>query len=121
MRSVVVVLPASMCAMMPMLRYCAMGVVRAMLGLSGGRGSARLPAVMGERLVGVGHLVGVFALLHGIAAAIEGIHQLGRELLGHAVARAVARGLDDPANGERLTSLRTDLDRHLVGGAADAA
>src|SRR5215212_8832582 len=28
MRSVVVVLPASMCAMMPMLRYCWSGVVR---------------------------------------------------------------------------------------------
>jgi hypothetical protein len=32
MRSVVVVLPASICAMIPMLRYCAMGVVRAMGG-----------------------------------------------------------------------------------------
>src|SRR5215813_15468199 len=82
---------------------------------------ARLPAVMGERLVGVGHLVGVFALLDGVAASIEGVEQLGGELLGHAVARAVARGLDDPADGERLTAFGTDLDRHLVGGTADAA
>jgi hypothetical protein len=30
MRSVVVVLPASMCAMMPMFRYCSSGVFRGM-------------------------------------------------------------------------------------------
>src|SRR6188768_3703241 len=97
-----------------------MGVVRAMFGLSAWRGPDRLPAVMRERLVGVGHLVGVLALLHRVAPAIEGVEQFGRELLLHAVARAVARRLDDPADGERLATLRADLDRHLVGGAADA-
>src|SRR5262245_33056897 len=121
MRSVVVVLPASICAMIPMFRYWAMGVVRAMRGTFSTGFLARLPAVMGERLVGVGHFMGVFALLDGVAASIEGVEQLGGEFLGHAVARAVARGLDDPADGERLTALRANLDRNLVGGAADAA
>src|SRR6185437_10912611 len=76
---------------------------------------------MRERLVGVGHLMGVFTLLDRVAAAVEGIEQLGGELLGHAVARTIARGLDDPANGESLAALRADFDGHLVGGAADAA
>ena len=34
---------------------------------------------------------------------------------------AVARGLDDPAHRERLAARRTNLDRHLIGRAADAA
>src|SRR5476651_1727580 len=98
-----------------------MGVVRAMFGLSSGVGPKRLPAVMRKRLVGVGHLVRVLALLHRVAAAIEGVEQLGGELLGHAVARTVAGGLDDPADGESLAALRTNFDGHLVGGTTDAA
>src|SRR5260370_35015371 len=121
MRSVGVVLPASMWPMLPMLRYCAMGVVGAMLGLSGGRGSARLPAVMGERLVGVGPLVGVFALLHGIAAAVGGIHQLCRELLGHAGPRAVWPGLEHRARRGRLPTLAPDIHPPQAGGGANPA
>src|SRR5215208_6266799 len=44
MRSVVVVFPASMCAMMPMFRYCSSGVVRGMLvDLFGVQGPPGLP------------------------------------------------------------------------------
>src|SRR5476651_834803 len=84
-------------------------------------GLSRLPAVVSERLVGVGHLMGVFALLDRVAAAVERVEQLGGELLGHAVARTVAGGLDDPADGESLAALRTNFDGHLVGGTTDAA
>src|SRR6185437_1054175 len=92
-----------------------------MLGLSEWRGPGRLPAVMRKRLVGVSHLVGVLALLHRITAAIESVEQLGRELLLHAVTRAVARRLDDPADGERLAPLRAHFDGNLIGGTADAS
>src|SRR6185437_1910499 len=34
---------------------------------------------------------------------------------------ALARGVDDPANGERLPALRAHFHRNLIGGAADAA
>jgi hypothetical protein len=37
------------------------------------------------------------------------------------VVSAGARGGDQPADGQRLGALGADLDRHLVGRAADAA
>ena len=58
---------------------------------------------MRERLIGVGHLMGVFAFLDRVAAAVEGVEQLGRELLGHAVARAIARGRNEPTMQGRLS------------------
>src|SRR5680860_40147 len=108
MRSVVVVLPASMCAMMPMLRtlfrsmvmstatwvipsgclglvtcdwvvycgvvYCGVGTARR------ARASAATyrcsPAVVGEGLVGLGHLVGVLATLHSSAEPVGGVEDL---------------------------------------------
>src|SRR5512135_118292 len=106
MRSVVVVLPASMCALMPMLRYRSMGVVRGTLssarktplpdrcwaargfrpvlllsGLSGLSGFSE--AEMRERLVGFRHAMHFLALLDRAAAALGGLEQLGREALTH--------------------------------------
>ena len=49
------------------------------------------------------HLVGVFALLDRVAAVVGCIEQLGGEPLGHCFFVAVARGRDDPADGESLT------------------
>src|SRR5947208_9211594 len=103
MRSVVVVLPASMWAMMPMFRvfsseYCRSTSSSAFFLSTymrrGGPGCGPplrripLPAVMRERFVGLRHLVRVFPLLHGGAAVVGGVQQLGRELLGHAALRA---------------------------------
>src|SRR5688500_2345265 len=110
MRSVAVVLPASMCAMMPMLRTllrsvrtsCATFVFssrsrcvrfRVRGGASGrspgappvgrghrGRGS---PAVVREGLVGLGHLVGVLATLDRGTEAVGRVEDLVHEALGH--------------------------------------
>ena len=40
--------------------------------------------------------------------------------LDHGVLVAPARRRDDPADGKRLTSIKSDLDRNLIGGAATA-
>src|ERR1700692_3226458 len=110
MRSVVVVLPASMCAMIPIFRQRFRGIVRATVFLSHlqalacGRTSVQtlkqgegdytlppapytllLPAVVRESLVGLSHAMNVFLLLHRGATAIGGIQQLGGQLVDHAL------------------------------------
>src|SRR5690606_24719115 len=82
---------------------------------------APLPAVVREGAVGVGHAVRVFAFLDRVAAVVGGVHQLGREARGHGRLGTAAGGGDQPAHGERLGALGTNLDRHLVGGTADPA
>src|SRR5262245_61788202 len=122
MRSVVVVFPASMCAMMPMLRNFESSV--AFISPTGSRERSRsssLPTVMGERLVRVGHTMRVLALLDGVAAAACGIHQLVREPLAHRLLAARPGVVHEPANRERLTAHLADLDRHLIRRSADAA
>ena len=47
--------------------------------------------------------------------------QFAGETLFHRVFVARARGADQPADRQRLTALGTNFDRHLIGGAADAA
>src|SRR5690349_20884333 len=76
---------------------------------------------MREGAVRVRHAVRVFALLDRVAAVVGGIHQFARETGGHGGLRTAAGGGDEPADGERLGALRTNLDRHLVGRTADAA
>src|ERR1700741_346149 len=116
MRSVVVVLPASMWAMMPILRVRSSGVVRAAMEELDGL----LPAVVREGLVGLRHAVGVLTLLDGFAALVRGVDDLVGELLAHALAAARSRVFLQPAHGERGGALGPDLDGHLIGGAADA-
>src|SRR6185295_2468954 len=94
MRSVVVVLPASICAMMPMLRSLARAASAAAtvfpsLGRSDppclrrrGRQS-RLPAVVREGLVRLGHLVRVLAPLHGGAKTVARVEQFVHQTLDH--------------------------------------
>src|SRR6185436_13856995 len=100
MRSVVVVLPASMCAMMPMFRVRSSGVCRGIAELLSSLGSRlwalageRLPAVMREGFVGLGHPVRVLALLHGAAAEIRRVEQLVGELFLHGLAVAARVGV----------------------------
>ena len=76
---------------------------------------------MGEGLVGLGHLVQVFAALHRGADAVGCVEQLVGEALGHGLLAALAGVADDPADGEGVGPAGTDLDGHLVGGATDAA
>src|SRR3954470_689999 len=138
MRSVVVVLPASMCAMIPMLRVLASWAALAITYSSsfgsacGFRGSPGLPpaagaderlspAVVREGLVRLGHLVRVLAPLHGGTEAVARIEQLVHEALGHRLLAAGPAVLDQPAQAERGAPRRTDLDRDLVGRATDTA
>src|SRR5690606_30986360 len=83
--------------------------------------SPELPAVMREGAVGFGHLVRVLTLLDGGATVVGRIEQLARQAVDHGGLVALARSGDQPADGQRLTALRADVDRHLVGGAADTA
>src|SRR5256885_11456747 len=116
MRSVVVVFPASMWAMMPMFRTLSSGEVRAIFVSA----NFLVPEVA-EGLVALSHLVRLFAALDGGAHAVGGVHQLPGELLLHRFPRSGPGVTHDPAPGQRRAAVRPDLDRHLVGGAADAA
>ena len=65
--------------------------------------------------------MGVFALLHSVAAALGGVHQFAGQTLAHGVLVAPAGGSRQPADGQGLTALGAHFDRHLVGGTANAA
>ena len=76
---------------------------------------------MRECLVGLGGLVHLFALLHGRAGVVGSIHDLASQALGHGALAAGTGVGSQPAQGQGLTAGRTDLHRHLIGGAADTA
>src|SRR5439155_20258177 len=143
MRSVLVVFPASMLAMMPMLRIRSSGVV---LGISflysaktrGDRGAHRgpvslrsssprltpgasLPPVMCESPIGFRHPVRVFLLLDRLALALRSGDQLGGVPLRHVLLAPRPAVLDQPPHPQRRAPLGSHLDRHLVGRAAHAA
>src|SRR6202165_961736 len=113
MRSVVVVLPASMWAMIPMFRVFSRGNARAATATA-----ISVPEVR-EGLVRLGHLVGVFFPLDRRPDAVGRVHELAGELLRHALAAPAPGVADDPAPRERLPPVVADLHRDLVGGAAD--
>src|SRR2546427_5692199 len=112
MRSVVVVLPASIWAMIPMLRVFSSEYCRSTSAslppydsLHEKRGVRLrpplhfvlwLPAIMRERLVGLRHLVRVFSLLHGGAAVARRVAQPAGPLLRPASLAPAARGADGP-------------------------
>src|SRR5918992_4919145 len=109
-----------MCAMIPMFRVRSSG----MLAVEAGRPAVcvviGLPLEVAEGLVGLGHPVGVLASLHRGADAIAGVHELCRQLVGHALAVPTAGRLDQPAHTEADATVGAHLDRDLVGGATDA-
>src|ERR1700726_1420277 len=102
-----------MWAMIPMFRVFSRGNARAATATD-----MSVPEVR-ESLVRLGHLVGVFLALDRRADSVGGVHQLAGGLLGHALATPAPRVSDDPAPCQRLAPVVADLDRHLVGGAAD--
>src|SRR6267154_733529 len=119
MRSVDVVFPASMCAMIQMLRVSSSLNTRAILSFQVPLlRNSLLPAIMRERLVRFRHAVHVFLLLHRPAARIRRVDQLIRELVYHRLARAFPRILQQPANRQRLPAERIYFHRHLVVRAA---
>src|SRR5437867_6011121 len=136
MRSVVVVLPASMWAMIPMLRVFSSEYCRSTSAALPPYDSSshakrgvrlrpplhfdlQLPAIMRERLVGLRHLVRVFSLLHCGAAVAGGVEQLAGELLGHAALASTPGGADDPPHRQRGATFGTHFDRNLVRQTAD--
>src|SRR5271166_2857536 len=139
MRSVVVVFPASMCAMMPKLRtllrsvstsFCATEVFPlfrllgccSSAGLGGHAAAGGLsPAVVREGSVRFGHLVGVFASLDRSAQAIAGIEELVGQALDHRLLAALPREAHQPAQGQRGGTVSAHLDGNLVGRATHAA
>src|SRR5512138_3882534 len=103
--------------MIPMFRVRASGTSRATVfpTLPG------LPLEMAEGAVRLGHLVRVLAALDGSAETVHCVDQLLGELVAHALAAPLAGRLDEPADAERETAVAADLDRDLVGRAADSA
>ena len=71
--------------------------------------------------VGLGHTVHLFLTLHGSAGVVAGIQQFAGQALSHGLFTAFPGKVDDPAESQRLTALGADFDRHLIGGAANAA
>src|SRR5215471_19088081 len=118
MRSVVVVLPASMWAMIPMLRTRSSATEVATVVISSLPTS---PAIVREGLVRLRHAVDVVLLLERAALLVERVDELARELLGHALLAPIARVLDKPTESERTCAPLRNLDGNLVVGATDTA
>src|ERR1700722_20105594 len=114
MRSVVVVLPASMCAEIPMFRYRSMGVFLAIAFTSSESEMSKSP-------VGLGHPVHFFALLHRAAAPLRSLDQLARQTQRHRFLAALLGGLAQPSHRQRHPAHRPHFDRYLIVGAADPA
>src|SRR3954451_8635105 len=123
MRSVVVVLPASMWAMIPMFRTrsSATAVCSLVLNSSFVSFFSCLPAVVRKRLVGLRHPVDVVLALERPALLVQGVQNLVGQLVRHALLAAVPRVGHEPAHGQRAGPTLRHLDRHLVVRAADAA
>src|SRR5713226_7829426 len=121
MRSVDVVFPASICAMIPMLRVSSSLNARDILSFQVPLlRNSLLPAIMRECLVRFRHAVHVFLLLHRPAARIRRVNQLIRQLVHHGLTRALPRILQQPANRQRLPAERIHFHRNLVVRAAHA-
>src|SRR5246127_2027722 len=136
-RSVAVVLPASMCAMMPKLRtllrsvstsFCATEVFplfRLLVSsLSVGARPHRrryLPAIMREGAVCLGHLVGVLASFDGGPEAVAGIHDLVCQALDHGLLPTLPGEADEPAQRQGVGPPGPHLDGHLIRGTTDSA
>src|SRR4051812_25893004 len=143
MRSVVVVLPASMWAMIPMFRvfssvvfFAVVVTARHLLRLAA-RPQARapestvlppspvrltrtgpLPAVVSERLVRLSHPVEVVLPLEGAPLRAQRVEQLVRQPLAHLLLAPLTRVPHDPADREGTPAPCRDLDRDLVRRAA---
>src|SRR5215469_4142611 len=127
MRSVVVVLPASMCAMMPIFLQRSNGTVLATAFCSSFWGSENqpsrywLPPVMCKRLVGFRHAVNVFLLLDRGAAVVGGVEQFIAQLVDHALLAASSGVGNQPADSQRGAPVGIHFHRNLVVGAPHAA
>src|SRR4028119_1887449 len=117
MRSVVVVLPASMWAMMPMFLTRLSGVFlateTAIISLS--------PPIVRECPVGLGHPVRVFPPLDARPDVVLCVQDLTGQPAAHRLLPACPRVADHPAQRQRIRPARDHLDRHLISGATNPA
>src|ERR671930_154996 len=67
------------------------------------------PAVVGEGLVGFGHLVGVLAALHRRTETVGRVQDLVHQPLGHGLLATGARVRRQPAQRERCRPARLHL------------
>src|SRR6266850_3086284 len=151
MRSVVVVLPASMCAAMPMLRvrsieYCRFGELCVLpltalsfsitasiqtscsriktprlFGLRGDADYIPLPAEMCKCFIGLGHLMHLIAFADRIALAEVGLQNFSRQGLFHGNTLPGIGKINQPAQRQRKLAVGRDFQRHLVSGPAHPA
>src|SRR5438309_2403982 len=105
-----------MCAMIPIFRTLSMATGRSCIFSA--TFISLVPEVR-ESFVAFGHPVGLLFALHRTAGVLRSVKNFEGELLAHTLPATLARETDEPAPGERQPALRPDLDRHLVGGAAD--
>src|ERR1043165_1753634 len=115
-----------MWAMIPMLRTLARSgstsrATRIFPCLAELSGLARSPAVVGEGLVGLSHLVRVLTALDARPEAVARVEQLVHDALDHGLLTTAAGVADQPAQREGGAATGLDLDRHLVGGTTDTA
>src|SRR3989304_8487424 len=81
----------------------------------------RLPPVVNEGLVRLGHAVRVVPAFDRGALLAEGVNYFGGQTLGHGASLAGPRRAEHPAHGERELARGADLQRDLVGGATHPA
>src|SRR6266513_1677511 len=81
----------------------------------------KLPAIVGEGLVGFRHAMYVFSSFYRGALPARCIEQLTGKLLRHALTWPTACGGDQPAHRERDSAVAPDFHRHLIRRATYAA
>ena len=127
----VVVFPASIWAMMPILRVLSKGTI---LGIALYREKKEadqpppflrifflnLPSIMSKGAIRLRHTMSVFFFLYCGASIISRVQQFTRQLFFHGLFATIARRLDQPAHAQRNTPLWPNLYRNLIGGAAYA-
>src|ERR1700691_3140966 len=116
MRSVVVVLPASMWAMIPMFLTRSSAIL-----FSATATSSPLPAIVRKGLVGLRHAIHVVLALESVPLLLERIEDLTRKLVLHVLFPALTRVGHDPAQCKCTSAPLRHLHRHLVVRATDTA
>src|ERR1700693_4200703 len=109
-RSVVVVLPASICAMIPMFRTLSITTGRSCI-FSATLISLLVPEV-GESLVAFRHPVGFLFALDRPTRVLGRVKQLERELLRLAFPASLPSETDDPAAGPRPAGAQAEFEPH---------
>src|SRR5690606_1901850 len=80
-----------------------------------------LPAVVGESLVGLRHLVDIFLALDGCARVVGGIEDLVGETLTHRRLLTTPGVVDQPSHRQGVLTARWNLHGNLVRRSADPA